>query len=220
MFDMERHTFAFEIKIGQVYSFRSLLGNVWEELTRFMDRNLINNFSMWAVDRITFCYYEMGKNGIISKEDEKFIHTTFNIFDGYINWISSPFEKMDLMYSNYGILRPKKEMIRHRVFMARLKEGCESEYKDRHDRLKKSNSEKGINMGPDSNFSIWHAQGYIFGYDEIDTSMEKDETPTSMKEKTDWETKQLEIMEWISNDMDWLTREVRPACIRIAWHCL
>ena len=35
--------------------------------------------------------------------------------------------------------------------------------------------------GPDSNFCIWSAGGYIFGYDEIDTSMEVEQTPEEKK---------------------------------------
>ena len=55
------------------------------------------------------------------------------------------------------------------------------------------------------NFSIWNAGGYIFGYDEIDTTMEV-------------EVRQLGIMDWITNDVDWMTGEVHADVKRLAWH--
>ena len=75
-----------------------------------------------------------------------------------------------------------------------------------------------MDPGPDSNFSIWHAGGYIFGYDEIDTTMETEETAESHQSTVEWETRQLEIMDWITNDMDWLTGQHHPASVRLAWH--
>lgn len=42
---------------------------------------------------------------------------------------------MRLMYHNFGVVRENKELIRHRMFMTKLKDGCEEEYKRRHDGL-------------------------------------------------------------------------------------
>ena len=39
------------------------------------------------------------------------------------------------MYHNFGVVRENKELIRHRMFMTKLKDGCEEEYKRRHDGL-------------------------------------------------------------------------------------
>ena len=33
-----------------------------------------------------------------------------------------------------------------------------------------------------------------------------------------WETRQLGIMDWITNDVDWMTGEWHPACRRLAWY--
>ena len=33
-----------------------------------------------------------------------------------------------------------------------------------------------------------------------------------------WETRQLGIMDWITNDVDWMTKEVHPSSVRLAWH--
>lgn len=41
--------------------------------------------------------------------------------------------------------------------------------------------------GQDSNFSIWSAGGYIFGYDEIDIIMEQEEAPESCRQTIEWE---------------------------------
>ena len=133
------------------------------------------------------------------------------------DWISIPGEDMRLMYHDFGIVRENKELIRHRMFMTKLKPGCEEEYKARHDELiAKRNGE--ISQGPDSNFSIWSADGYIFGYDEIDTAMEKEETEEERQFTVEWETRQLEIMDWITNDVDWLTGEKHACSKRLAWH--
>ena len=51
------------------------------------------------------------------------------------------------MYHNFGIVRKNKELIRHRVFMTRLKDGCEEEYKARHDRLVTSGERLQIRSG-------------------------------------------------------------------------
>ena len=113
--------------------------------------------------------------------------------------------------------RENKELIRHRMFMTKLKAGCEEEYKRRHDGLIAQRGDT-VDPGPDSNFSIWSAGGYIFGYDEIDTTMETEETPEAHAETVAWESRQLGIMDWITNDCDWLTGTVHSASVRLAWH--
>ena len=52
-----------------------------------------------------------------------------------MTWISTPGKDMRLMYHNFGVVRENKELIRHRMFMTKLKDGCEEEYKARHDGL-------------------------------------------------------------------------------------
>ena len=121
------------------------------------------------------------------------------------------------MYHNFGVVRENKELIRHRMFMTKLKDGCEEEYKARHDGLIAQRGDT-VDPGPDSNFSIWSAGGYIFGYDEIDTTMERDETSEEHEATVAWETRQLGIMDWITNDVDWMTGECHPASRRLAWH--
>ena len=121
------------------------------------------------------------------------------------------------MYHNFGIVRENKELIRHRMFMTKLKTGCEEEYKRRHDGLIAQRGDT-VDPGPDSNFSIWSAGGYIFGYDEIDTTMEVEETVEAREQTVEWEMRQLGIMDWITNDVDWMTGDVRADVKRLAWH--
>ena len=206
---MERHAFAMKVKDSQMNTYRRKLGEIWLELTGFLDRNQIKNFSIWNADQLIFGYYEKADGAVLNAE-EKSIQDTFQ-------WISTPGEDMRLMYHNFGVVRENKELIRHRMFMTKLKDGCEEEYKARHDGLIAQRGDT-VDPGPDSNFSIWSAGGYIFGYDEIDTTMERDETPEEHEATVAWETRQLGIMDWITNDVDWMTGECHSASRRLAWH--
>ena len=212
---MIRHAFAMKIKSGMMNKYRSGLGKIWPELAVYLDDSGIRNYSIWNAEDLIFGYYESGEEKINLKHETavKLIREMEDTFD----WISIPGEDMRLMYHDFGIVRENKELIRHRMFMTKLKPGCEEEYKARHDNLiAKRNGE--ISQGPDSNFSIWSADGYIFGYDEIDTAMEKEETEEERQFTVEWETRQLEIMDWITNDVDWLTGEKHACSKRLAWH--
>jgi len=211
---MERHGFAMEIKKGQTLKFRSALGAIWKELCTFLDEKKMTNFSMWSVDNLVFGYYETEDGFMFSDEDKKTAEKWFN--DSF-DWISTPFEEMRLMYHDFGIVRESKELIRHRVFITKLVEGQEEEYKARHDALIEKRGDE-INEGPNSNFSIWNAGGYIFGYCEIDTTMEPEYTEDMRENERKWETKMLEIMSWRTNDVDWLTGIYHGNIKRICYH--
>mgnify|MGYP001075278313 FL=1 len=212
---MERHSFAMEIKKGKKNEYRQILGEIWPDLTAFLDQEKVHNFSIWNCDSLIFGYYETDENNEFSEEKKASIQALTSRIDHTFTWISTPGENMRLMYHNFGVVRENKELIRHRMFMTKLKDGCEEEYKARHDGLVAQRGEI-IDPGPDSNFSIWSAGGYIFGYDEIDTTME--ETPEAREATIAWETRQLGIMDWITNDVDWMTKEVHPSSVRLAWH--
>lgn len=214
---MERHTFAMKVKEGQMDEYRRRLGGIWPELTAFLDRNQVKNFSIWNAEDLIFGYYETAGNRTLPAKEEAAVREWTERMEETFDWISTPGEPMRLMYQDFGIVRESKELIRHRMFMTRLKPGCEEEYKKRHDGLIAKRGDT-ITQGPDSNFSIWCAGGYIFGYDEIDTTMEKEPTEADKAFTVEWETRQLEIMDWITNDVDWLTGEHHAASIRLAWH--
>ncbi len=213
---MERHAFAMEIKKGKMNDYRKKLGEIWPELTEYLDTNGIKNFSIWNTDNLIFGYYESSDGYAISEENAVKSGLIQKMEDTF-TWISTPGEDMRLMYHDFGVVRESKELIRHRMFMTKLKPGCDEEYKARHDVLVEARGDK-IDPGPDSNFSIWSAGGYIFGYNEIDTTMEVEETEADRANTIAWETRQLEIMDWITNDVDWMTGEHHSSSRRIAWH--
>ena len=214
---MERYSFAMEIKKGLMNTYRAKLGKIWPELISFLDRNEVKNISIWNCNNLIFGYCETDVKKDLYEKATKQIGPLISQMEETFTWISTPGQNMRLMYHNFGIVRKNKELIRHRMFMTKLKPGCEEEYKKRHDALieKRGNQP---DPGPDSNFSIWSAGGYIFGYDEIDITMEKEETEEDHQATVDWETKQLGIMDWITNDVDWLTNSYHPPSVRLAWH--
>lgn len=214
---MERHAFAMKIKAGKMNDYRAKLGEIWTDLKSFLDRNEVKNFSIWTAENLVFGYYETADGAKLSDEEAAEKETLVKKIEDTFEWISTPGKDMRLMYHNFGIVRENKELIRHRVFMTKLKDGCEEEYKARHDGLIAQRGDT-VDPGPDSNFSIWSAGGYIFGYDEIDTTMEKEETPEQRENTIAWETRQLGIMDWITNDVDWMTGEVHADVKRLAWH--
>lgn len=214
---MERHGFAMKINHGKTGDFRQGLGILWQELTAFLDKHKMRNFSIWNVDDIVFGYYETVNVLNFTEEDRSQVAFWEEKHGHTYTWISNPFEEMCLMYHDFGIPRESKELIRHRVFVTRLVEGMEEEYKARHDALVEARGNE-INMGPNSNFSIWSAGGYIFGYNEIDVTMERDQTEEERQADIKWETKMLEIMTWLTNDVDWLTGECHASIKRLAWH--
>lgn len=214
---MERHAFAMEVKSGKMNDYRKKLGEIWPELTQYLDRNGIKNFSIWNTDNLIFGYYENADGTVISEEETAIKDALIKKMEDTFTWISTPGVDMRLMYHNFGVVRENKELIRHRMFMTKLKPGCDEEYKARHDVLVEARGDK-IDPGPDSNFSIWSAGGYIFGYNEIDTTMEVEETEADRANTIAWETRQLEIMDWITNDVDWMTGEHHSSSRRLAWH--
>lgn len=214
---MERHAFAMKIKDGMMDEYRKRLGEIWSDLTAYLDRCQISNYSIWNAENLIFGYYEKEASAKQEPTEDQAKSELIKRMEDTFVWISVPGEDMRLMYHDFGIVRTSKELIRHRMFMTKLKPGCEEEYKRRHDGLITARGES-VTQGPDSNFSIWSAGGYIFGYNEIDTTMEKEETAEERQATIAWETRQLEIMDWITNDVDWMTGEHHAASRRLAFH--
>ena len=215
--NMKRYADALRILEGQQNDFRKGLGSIWQKLAFLLDDLDISNFSIWQIGDIVFIYYESPDATKVSPEQEETFHQIMKPLEKCFQWISSPTEDMRLMYQDFGIPRANKELIRHRVFVTHLHPGMEEEYRNRHAALETARGDE-PSPGPDSNFSIWYAGGYIFGYDEIDVSMEIEETPEAHEETIRWETKMLEIMDWLTDDVDWLTGKRHPHIVRIAHH--
>lgn len=209
---MERHSFSFEIKEGRVGDFLTAFGNSWDDVRTKITENGVTNFSLWNCDTFFFGYYESPYN---EPSTLKILWPVLNSLEDLSKW-KSDFEKgMALMYEDFGIVRDDKSMIRHRVFMTHLISGDTKEYKRRHDEL--ASARTTVTKGPDSNFSIWNAGDYIFGYDEIDTSMEHEMTEDEKLSTIRWEKNMLDIMEWITDDVDWITDMHHSHVKRIAY---
>ena len=214
---MFRHAFALKIKEGMQNGFRVFLGQIWPELTGVLDDLQISNFSLWSIDDLVFGYYETESELSGDEALQSKAASLWTRGENLYTWISSPAQQMRLMYQDFGVVRKSKELIRHRVFATHLKAGQQEEYKRRHDALVSARGDT-VNPGPDSNFSIWNAGEYIFGYDEIDVTMETQETPASREETIAWETRMLEIMSWYTDDVDWITGERHHHIVRLAYH--
>ena len=205
---MIRNSFAWRLKPGMREAFGRILRENWEAISTHLVICGFHNFSVWNAEDLLFGYFETDYDLAELKESRKEPFREWNRkLSDCIDWISEPWKAMRLMYQDFGIVRSEKDLIRHRVFMTRLKPGMEEEYKRRHDALIEARGKK-ITPGPDSNFSIWYAGGYIFGYDEIDTTMERDRTQADIDADIAWETRMFEIMDWITNDVDWISGEV------------
>ena len=177
-----------------------------EELKSLAEKKQVENFSVWSIEDLLLCYGEdaAGGSGAVC---EAIIEKT----GGGV--VAAP-GSMRLMYHDIGIVRRDKSLIRHRVFCTKLKPGCEEEYKRRHDALIAARGDS-ISEGPDSNFTIWYGGGYIFGYCEKVKSF--DHAPTEAEKAADiaWETRQLEIMDWLTDDVDWITGQKHPHIRRV-----
>ena len=212
---MERHTFALKIKKGQLANYRKTLGIVWEDIKLLLDKYEANNFSIWAADLFVFGYCETEKPVTLTKELSAEIAALDERFCGIYDWISEPGKPMQLMYHQYGEVQKNKELVHHRVFMTHLLSGDTVEYKARHDAILLPPEEEYLHKET-NNFTIWNAGDYIFGYAELDSTLGCEETPEEKAATEKWETSMLEIMEWITNDVDWLTGIYHGNCKRIA----
>ena len=154
----------------------------------------VGNFSIWHMEQYLFGYGECHSEGV--------------------SCVCAP-ASMPMMYHDIGIVREDKSLIRHRVFATKLKPGCAEEYKRRHDGLIEQRGDT-IKEGPESNFTIWHGDGHIFGYCELVKAFDAIEpTPEQKEWSLQWETRQLEIVDWLTDDMNWLTGENHPPVERV-----
>ncbi len=210
---MERHTYAARVLPGMTREYRRILGEQWPAICSLLDAHNVHNFSLWNAEDLIFAYCETDEPADLWPVFRDLAALWKDCTESF----SGPGAPMRLMYTDLGIIRESKELIRHRVFMTKLVPGTEDEYKRRHDDLSASRN-GAVTPGPDSNFTIWSAGGYIFGYDEIDVTMEQDMTPEEREFTINWETRMLEIMSWITNDVDWITKENHVAVKKLAWH--
>ena len=203
---MQRHTFAMQIKKGELLTYRKTLGEVWPEVKKLFDTYNLRNFSLWSVDLIVFGYYESDDDFEVTDDFLTKINELDSRFGNIYDWISEPGKPMRLMFHNYGGIQEEKELVHKKIFVIHLFEGMADEYKRRHDEVLPTPEEEAMH-GACNNFTIWNAGDYVFGYMEMDTTLEREKTPKHREYNRKWETYMLEIMEWVTNDVDWLTGE-------------
>ena len=167
----------------------------------------VENFSIWHMEQYLFGYGES-----LSEDMACFDAVLAKLPEDAV-LVSAP-GSMRQMYHDIGVVRADKSLIRHRVFATKLKPGCEEEYKRRHDVLIESRGGE-VKDHAESNFTIWYGDGHIFGYCELVKAFDHEPTPEEHAATVAWETRQLEIMDWLTDDMNWLTGENHPPVERI-----
>ena len=190
---MERRAFIIRARDG------AKLTGCAAEILSCAKAEQVDNFSVWGIEDLLLCYGEDQADGAA-----KVCQAIMDKLDG-AELLAAP-GTMRLMYHDIGIVREDKSLIRHRVFCTKLKPGCAEEYKRRHDGLIAARGDK-VSEGPESNFTIWNANGYIFGYCELVKSFDHEMTEEERASTVAWETRQLEIMDWLTDDVDWITGE-------------
>ena len=198
---MERKAFIIRAENG------AALGDCADELRALARREGVDNFSVWGIGDLLLCYGEDAGDGAA-----KVCEAILAKLDG-AELLAAP-GSMRLMYHDIGIVREDKSLIRHRVFCTKLKPGCAEEYKRRHDALIAERGDA-VSEGPDSNFTIWYGAGYIFGYCEKVKAFDREMTEEEKGSTIAWETRQLEIMDWLTDDVDWITGQKHPHIRRI-----
>ncbi len=194
---MERRAFIIQAA-GCRDAVKQVLTEKCEDIQNAAKALKVGNFSVWNIEDLFLCYGEDEENGASALAE--------NLMEAAgegAALLCAP-GTMRLMYHDIGIVREDKSLIRHRVFSTKLKLGCEEEYKRRHDRLIEARGDA-VSEGPDSNFTIWYGAGYIFGYCEKVKSFDHEPTEAEKAADIAWETRQLEIMDWLTDDVDWIT---------------
>jgi len=204
---MQRLPFVLKFKPGMKEEGIQALKGVWGDVKTALDRMGADNFSVWGVQDFLFCYGEYPDwVPSVSAADRA---AWEKALAPYVDLFAAP-GTLPMMYHDIGIVREDKSLIRHRVFATKLKPGCAAEYKSRHDALVEARGDK-VTEGPESNFTIWNANGYIFGYCELVRSFDHEMTEEEKASTIAWETRQLEIMDWLTDDVDWITGEKHDA---------
>jgi len=203
---MKREPFVLKLKPGMKAEYKRRHDEIWPEMLTLLKNQGIHNYSIWAIEDFLFGYKEVHEEEICVTEADREVAAKWSKYMEDCYDLFADTADMKLMYTDIGIVREDKSLIRHRVFSTKLKPGCAAEYKRRHDELTASRNGV-ISEGPESNFTIWNAHDYIFGYCELVKSFDHEMTPEERESTIAWETRGLEIMDWLTDDVDWMTGE-------------
>lgn len=162
------------------------------------------NASAWTVEGYLYIYAEFEDDNEKGLKDLMF-SVEYDLLR-VASYVAKP-GNMRLMYHDIGIVREDKKKIRRRVFATHLKPDCAEEYYARHKKLIDARVDE-IKEGPESNFTIWCAKDeFIFGYCELVKAFDHEMTEEEKASTIEWETRQLGIMDWFTDDVDWITGE-------------
>ena len=78
-----------ENKKGQINAYRKKLGEISPELTGFLDRNEISNFSIWNAEDLIFGYYENQDNRCKGEGEKAEIAVLTEKIQDTFDWIST-----------------------------------------------------------------------------------------------------------------------------------
>ena len=201
---MKRETAMYRFFPGKKDEFISLVSGAEAYIQRACARLGAKNASAWSVNEFLYLYAEFedgDPHGLKQLTDE-----FAGDMSACVQEIAAP-GSMRLMYHDIGNVRADKSLIRRRVFATVLKDGCAEEYKARHQKLIDARGER-VSDGPETNFTIRCAcDRYIFGYCELVKSYDHEPSAEEKAATNAWETRQLEIMDWLTDDVDWITGE-------------
>ena len=204
---MQRTAFLMRILPGRKAEFIAKAGNPSDDLKKAVCESGISNFSIWSVSDYAFGYMEIADGAATPDSAKAIFADAEQAVSGLAEFIARPGE-MRLMYEDLGVVHPDKSEIRHRVFATLIHPGCADEYKLRHDRLSEGRKGRPVMDHSDSNFTIWCADGrYNFGYCEKVKAFDHEMTEREKESTIAWETKMVEIMDWLTDDVDWITGE-------------
>jgi len=198
---MKRETAMYRIKSGSDITavFRRLAPAMQLKCTELGAQNA----SAWTVGGFVYLYAEFQDDG---KGLSALSAAFADDFSHKLELIAAP-DTMRLMYHCIGNVRADKSLIRRRVFATVLKPDCAEEYFRRHQAVIEARGDAVID-GPETNFTIRCAcDKYIFGYCELVKSYDHTPTDAERQATVEWETKQLGIMDWLTDDVDWMTGE-------------
>ncbi len=201
---MKRESAMFKIKPGMKSTLVNVLWSGARDVDAACERLGISNASAWSVEDYLYLYAESPDDS--PKGLKRLIDSFAYELGLYAEKVAYP-DEMRLMYHDIGVVREDKSLIRRRVFATVLKDGCAEEYKARHQKLIDARGDR-VSDGPETDFTIRCAcDKYIFGYCELVKSYDHEPTEEERQATVAWETRQLGIMDWLTDDVDWITGE-------------
>lgn len=208
-----RQTCLLRVKPGKGEAFDACVSDVPPGVLAAFHHMGAKNASVWRVGDLAFGYCEMpGGPFALPPGDRTALDAWNEAIMEVADYIARP-GRMRCMYESLGLVRRDKSGIRHRVFATRLKPGCAEEYRARHAALEDCALPN--RAGKESNFTIWHAGDYIFGYCEMVVDKERAPKWAERAATIAWETRQLEIMDWLTDDVDWITGQSHEKARRV-----